>query len=86
MGDASEVDCGSVLWGQGRIISQSGESTPLYQGRSSNVWKGDNLTSRMEHSVSNGEIQVVELFVFIDNLVFKSVFTRGRQKYLFCLN
>ena len=28
----------------------------------------------------------MELFVFTDNLVFESLFWRGRQEYLFCLN
>ena len=27
---------GSVLWGQGKLVSESGEFTPFYQGRSSN--------------------------------------------------
>ena len=44
MGDARGVGFGYVLWGQGRIISYSGEFTLLYQGRSSNFQEGDNLS------------------------------------------
>ena len=33
MGDARGLGFGSVLWGQGIMISESGEFTLLYQGR-----------------------------------------------------
>ena len=42
MGDASGLGFGSVLWGQGKLVSESGEFTPLYQGISSNFLKEDN--------------------------------------------
>ena len=35
VGDASVLGLWSVLWGQGKLVSESGEFTPLYQGRSS---------------------------------------------------
>ena len=36
MGHASGLGFGLVLWVQGNLFSESGEITPLYQGRSSN--------------------------------------------------
>ena len=36
MGYASGLGFGSVLWVQGKLVSESGEFIPLYQGRSSN--------------------------------------------------
>ena len=59
MGYASWLGFGSVLWGKGRIISESGEFTPLYQERSSDGLEGDNLTSRKEQSVARGELKDV---------------------------
>ena len=59
MGDTSGVEFGLVLWGQGRLVSESGEFTSLYQGRFSNFQKGDNLTTRMEESVASGELKDV---------------------------
>ena len=59
MGDKSGLEFGLVLWGQGRLVSESGEFTSLYQGRSSNFRKGDNLTTRMEESVASGELKDV---------------------------
>ena len=44
MGNASGVGFGYMLWGQGIMILSSGEFTLLYQGRSSNVREGNNLT------------------------------------------
>ena len=36
MGDTSVLGFGLVLWVQGKMVSESGELTPLYQGISSN--------------------------------------------------
>ena len=36
MGDASALRFGLVLWGQGKLVSESREFTPLHQGRPSN--------------------------------------------------
>ena len=47
MGYASGICFGSVFWGQERIILESQEFTPLYQGRSSIFQEGNNLTSRI---------------------------------------
>ena len=38
------------------MISESGEFTPLYQGRPSKFWEGDNLISHIEHMVDSGEL------------------------------
>ena len=54
MGDASGLGFGLVLWGQGKIVSESGEFTPLYQGKSSKFREGDNLKTWIEGSVSSG--------------------------------
>ena len=45
MGDVSGLGFGTVLWGEGKFVSESGEFTPLYQGRSSSFQEGDNLTT-----------------------------------------
>ena len=37
MGEASGLGSGSVLLGQGKLVSESGEFTPLYQGISSKI-------------------------------------------------
>ena len=55
MGYTSGLGFGLVLWGQGKRVSESGEFTPLYQGRSSNVWEGDNLTTQIEETVASGK-------------------------------
>ena len=56
MGDARGVGFVSVVWGQGRLILESGEFTPLYQVRSSKFWEVDNLTPFIEQSVSRKEL------------------------------
>ena len=43
IGYTSGLGFGLVLWGQGKMLSESGEFPPLYQGRSSNFQEGDNL-------------------------------------------
>ena len=48
--------------------------------RSSNIQEVDNLTSHIEHSAAIVELQDVEMFVFIDNLVFVSVFYKRTSK------
>ena len=40
MGDAIGIGFGSVLWEQGKLVSESGEFPPLYQGRLSIFWEG----------------------------------------------
>ena len=50
----------------------------MYQGRCSNFREGKNLTDRIERSVDEGELNNTELFVFMDNLVFESVFYKGK--------
>ena len=84
-GDVSGLGCGSVLWCQGKLVSESGEFTPLYQGTSSNFQEGDNLTTRVEKSVAINDLKGVELFMLTYNLVFESVLYRGRQKSPCCL-
>ena len=74
MGDSSDLGFGSVLQVQEKLVSESGEFTPLYHGRSSKFREGDNLTTRIEESVDSGELKYAELFVFTYNLVFESVF------------
>ena len=69
-----------MIWGQGKMVSKSGEFTPLYQGRSSHFVEGGNLTTRIEESVDSGDLKDVELFVFTDNLVFDHVFYKGTSK------
>ena len=54
MGDDSALGFGLVIWGQGKMVSKSGEFTPLYQGRSSHFVEGGNLTTRIEESVASG--------------------------------
>ena len=44
VGDASGLGFGSVMWYQSRLVSESGEFTPLYQGRYSNFREGEKLT------------------------------------------
>ena len=61
---------GLVLWGQGKLVSESEEFTTLYQGRSSNFLEGANLTTWIEYSVASGELKGVELFVF-DSVFYK---------------
>ena len=56
MGYAIGIGFVSVLWGQGRMVSDSGEFTPLYQGSSSNFWEGNNLTSWIKNNVYRGEL------------------------------
>ena len=67
-----ELPRGNNMVGMMRVLNPI-QFTVLYQGRSSNVIEGNNLTYHIEHGVANGELQDVELFVFTDNLVFKSV-------------
>ena len=69
-----------MLWGQWKLISESGEFTSLYQGISSNFQEGDNLTIRIKESVESGELKGVELCALTDNLVFESVFYKGTSK------
>ena len=45
MKDVSGLVFGSVLWGQRKMVSESGEFTPLYQGKYSKFQVGDNLTT-----------------------------------------
>ena len=66
MGDASGLGFGSVLWGQGKLVSESGKFTPLYQGGYWNFIEGVNLTTRIEEIVASWELKGVELFVFTD--------------------
>ena len=80
MVDASGLGFGSVLWGQGKLVYESGGFNPLYQGISSNFLDEDNLTTRIEESVASRELKGVELFVFTDNLVFESVFYKGTSE------
>ena len=40
MGDASGLGFGSVMWSQSRLVLETREFTPLYQGRSSNFREG----------------------------------------------
>ena len=61
---------------------EAGYLTPIYQGRSSNFREGYNLTEIIERSVAEGDMKDLELFVFIDNLVFDSVFYKGNSKIL----
>ena len=61
----------------------SGGVTSIYQGSSSNIQNGYNLTSQIEQSVANMELKDVELFVFTYNLVFHSVFYKGTPKIPF---
>ena len=42
IGNAVELGFGLVLWGQGNLVSESGEFKLLYQGISSIFWEGDN--------------------------------------------
>ena len=59
MGDASGLGFGSVFWGQGKIVSKSGELTTMYQGRLSKNLEGDNLINRIDESVASGELEGV---------------------------
>ena len=77
MGDANGLGFELVLWGQGKLVLESGEFKPLYQGIPSNFLEGDNLNTQIEESVASGELKGVELFVFMDNLVFARVFNKG---------
>ena len=77
MGDASGLGFESVLWGQGKLVSESGEFTSLYQGISSNFREGDNLTTKIEEIMASEELKGVELFVFKDELVFEKLFYEG---------
>ena len=56
MGDSSGIGFGSVLWGQAKLVSESGEFCPLYQRRFSNFWEEDNLTTTIEQSVDKVEL------------------------------
>ena len=86
MGYASGLGFGSVFWGQRKLVSESVEFTPLYQGISSSFWEGDNLTTRIEESMDSGELKGVKLFVFTNNLVFESVLYKKKLKTLLCLS
>ena len=78
--DASGLGYGSVLWVQGKLVSELGGFNPLYQGRSSNFREGDNLTTCIKESVASGELKGVEFFVLTDNLVFESLFCKETSK------
>ena len=80
MGDASGFGFGSVMWGQGRISSESGDFYPLYQVRLSNFREGDNLTTGIKQSVASGELQDVELFIFKENMVFENMYYKETSK------
>ena len=86
MVDASGLVFGLVFWRQGKLVSESGEFTPLYQGRLSNFWEGGKLTTKIDDSMASEESRGVELLVFTDNLVFESVFYKGKSKYSCCLS
>ena len=77
MGDASGLGFGLVMWRQRILASESGEFCTFYQGRQSNFREEYNLKIRIEQSVSSGELQDVELFVFANNMVFESVYYKG---------
>ena len=77
MVDASGLGFGLMIWGEEKLVLESGEFTPLYQGISSNFIEGGNLTTQIEESVASGELKGVELFVFTDNVMFESVFYKG---------
>ena len=77
MSDASGLGFGSVLWGQTRLESESGELCHLYQGRFSKLQEGENLIRRIEKSVASGELQYVELLIFTDKMVFESIYYKG---------
>ena len=80
MGDDIGIGFGSVLWGQRILASESGEVCPLYQGRLSNFQEGDNLTTRIEHSVVSGDLHDVKFSVFTDSMVFDIVYHKGKPK------
>ena len=80
MVEASGLGFCLVLWVQENLVNEPEEFTPLYQGRSKIFLEGDNLTTRIEESVANGELKDVELFVSVDNLVSESVFYNGASK------
>ena len=46
MGGDSGLGFGSVMWGQSKNFSESGEFPPLYQGSLSKIWGGENLTTQ----------------------------------------
>ena len=53
MSDASGLGFVSVLWGKMRLASDSGDLCPLYQGRLLKIIGGENLTTRIDHSVAS---------------------------------
>ena len=80
MVDSSGIGFGSVLWGQGGLVTGSGVFPPLYSVRLSTIWEGVNLNTRIEKSVARGERQDVEMFGFSKNLVFERVYYKGALK------
>ena len=54
MGDDSGLGFVSVLWGQGKLVSESWNFFYLSQGSLSNFWEGDNFMTRIEKVVANG--------------------------------
>ena len=53
MGDAGGLGFGSVLWGQSRLVLESGEFCPLYHLIPSKFQDVNNLTTRIEQSVAS---------------------------------
>ena len=45
VGEDSGIGFGSVLWGEGKLVSVSGDFYPLYPVRLSNFRDGENLTT-----------------------------------------
>ena len=71
MGETNCLGFGLVLWGQGKLVSESGEFTPLYQGTYSKFHEVDNLTTEIEKIVASRELKDLKFCLFTDILVFK---------------
>ena len=82
VGDSSVLGFGLVVWSQRRLLLEAREFTPPYQGRSYNFIEEGNLTEQIERSVEQGDLENVELFIFVGNLVFDRVFYKGTSKSL----
>ena len=77
MDGASGIGFGSVMWGQGNLVTGSGHFSPLYQVMLSKIWEGVNFKTSLDQSVARGEWQDVDLFVSSDNLVLDRVYYKG---------
>ncbi len=79
VGDASGKGKGNAVIEQYGVDYELGAWNPEWREKSSNCWKAENLTDRLERLVASGSLHNHEIFLITDNSSFEGVYYKGHS-------